>query len=181
MVHDEPWQVFANNGQPLNGQSATRDGFADDVSLVMCAAHVWIWRRGTGGIEVLLQKRATTKPTWPGYWDISVAGHINADETAVQSAVREAREEIGLVLNEHALYFIFSLRTPLDLREIDHVYMHELAEEVPFRFDDGEVEELRWVAIDEFVSWTKQPEDYGLVPQGDEYFALLMTNLHRLR
>src|SRR5687768_17055127 len=59
------------------------------------AAHLWIV---TTDRRVLLQKRARAKENWPGFWDVSVAGHVSAGENAIDAAIREAREEIGLDL-----------------------------------------------------------------------------------
>ncbi|MDD4820093.1 MAG: NUDIX domain-containing protein, partial [Flavobacteriales bacterium] len=61
------------------------------------SAHIWIYNANG---EVLLQKRSTTKDTFPGMWDISVAGHIDAGETPLEGALREMREEIGVVKDE---------------------------------------------------------------------------------
>lgn len=181
MARVEPWQIFSENGRPLEGKSASREVFDTNKSLVMGASHVWVWRRNADEIELLLQKRAEDKMTWPGYLDISTAGHIDEGEDVVQAAIREAKEEIGIFLDENKLYYIFSLRTPLDPREFDTVYLYELTEEVDFTFDDGEVEELRWVSLGEFEEMTRQPEEHKLVPQGNEYFALTINALKRLR
>ena len=43
------------------------------------SAHLWLYT-STG--KVLVQQRAMNKDTFPGLWDISVAGHITAGETA---------------------------------------------------------------------------------------------------
>ena len=43
-MHNEPWQVYAENGASLN-YSATRQEFAEDESMIMGASHVWLWRR----------------------------------------------------------------------------------------------------------------------------------------
>jgi isopentenyldiphosphate isomerase len=57
------------------------------------AAHLWIV---TADDRVLLQRRADVKENWPGLWDISVAGHVNAGESALSAIVRESFEELGL-------------------------------------------------------------------------------------
>lgn len=48
------------------------------------AVHVWIYAECTQ--ELLLQKRADCKDSWPGQWDISSAGHISAGDTSLISA-----------------------------------------------------------------------------------------------
>ena len=180
MAHTEPWQIFSPNGEPVRGKGAPREAFDTDKALGVGASHVWVWRRKDVAVEVLLQRRASDKVTWPGYIDISTAGHIDTNESPAQSAVREAMEEIGLPIPEEDLFYIFSLRTPLDRREIDFVYLYELKRDVEFRFDDGEVDELQWVTIDTLEHMTAHPDDYKLVPQGNEYFALLLQNLRQV-
>ena len=96
-------------------------------------AHIWFF---TSNKKILLQKRALTKKVFPGIWDISVAGHIGADEEVLEGAKREVFEEIGLILedkdfikigtrihqvnhengiqdNEHHHVFIAELKTPI--------------------------------------------------------------------
>lgn len=177
--HQEPWQVYRQNGQPIDGIYATRDEFADDHSLVMGAAHVWIWRSGDSGIEVLLQKRAQSKKSWPGYYDISAAGHIDGGETPIAAAVREAQEEIGIQLDSSKLYFVLSLRTPLDPTEIDFVYLYELTTDAQFSFNDGEVESLDWLSLDDFRQKTTSPELHNIVPQGSPYFSLVIEAIQQ--
>lgn len=66
--------------------------------------------------KVLLQKRAPTKRDEPGKWDLSAAGHISADDTAEEAAIRETIEEIGIKI------------TKADLQQID-TYLFEKYEE----------------------------------------------------
>ena len=60
-------------------------------------SHVWIVRPDhKGSFEVLLQKRAAGKDSYPGCYDISSAGHIPAGCGYLESALRELQEELGL-------------------------------------------------------------------------------------
>lgn len=43
-----------------------------------------------------LQRRAKNKDLFPGYWDVSVGGHVQKGESIYEAALREIREEIGL-------------------------------------------------------------------------------------
>src|SRR5471030_872287 len=58
------------------------------------AVHVLVFNvRG----ELFLQKRSLKKDTFPGAWDSSASGHLDHGEDYDACAVRELREEIGLV------------------------------------------------------------------------------------
>ncbi|MBB4037439.1 isopentenyldiphosphate isomerase [Dysgonomonas hofstadii] len=46
--------------------------------------------------QLFLQKRSPLKDVQPNRWDSSVAGHIDMNESAVEAALREASEELGL-------------------------------------------------------------------------------------
>ena len=180
MVHNEPWQVFARNGEAIAGLSAHREEFNHDETLIMGASHVWLWRRGAGEINVLLQKRAATKKTWPGHYDISAAGHIDAGETAIESAVREAKEELGVEIDADKLLYLFSLRTPLSEGEIDHVYTYEVDNTFVPKFHDGEVESVEWLGLNDFQERLRTPEEYQIVNQGEGYFVLLLAHFSTL-
>lgn len=54
------------------------------------ACHVWLLAPQTG--ELLLQRRADVKDSWPGRWDISSAGHLSAGEESLPTAMRELDE-----------------------------------------------------------------------------------------
>ena len=60
--------------------------------------HLWVVLRDPAlGVRVLFQRRSRDKDTWPGALDVAVAGHLAAGES-VDDALREAEEEIGLVV-----------------------------------------------------------------------------------
>src|SRR5437867_10874558 len=69
------------------------------------AAHVWII--SPDGRFLLL--RSLRKENNPGLWDVSAAGHLSAGESAVEAAMRETFEEIGLALTREDLRFVTTL------------------------------------------------------------------------
>jgi isopentenyldiphosphate isomerase len=69
--------------------------------------HIWVYRPGG---DILLQKRSLRKESHPGLWDVSAAGHVAVGESALQSALRESREELGLVIPPDRLRFIAKTR-----------------------------------------------------------------------
>ena len=58
--------------------------------------HIWIVRRRNNRVQILLQKRAKYKDSFPGCYDISSAGHIPAGVDFIASGLRELQEETGL-------------------------------------------------------------------------------------
>jgi isopentenyl-diphosphate delta-isomerase len=139
------------------------------------AAHVWI--AGSDG-RVLLQRRALVKESWPGLWDISVAGHVSAGEEPIQAGIREAAEELGLQLEPAEMKHIGRLRYQCSYREdfieneFHDVYLVRRDVDITaLQLDPSEVAEVLWV----------RPEDldqYERVPHGEEY-ALLLEALAR--
>jgi isopentenyl-diphosphate delta-isomerase len=131
------------------------------------ASHVWV---ATSDRRLLLQRRALTKENWPGLWDVSIAGHLSAGESAVDAAVREAQEEIGLTLSPGELQQVATLQDSCVLRDGTYIdnEIHEIflvrrdvsLEEL--RFNDGEVMDAVLVPVALLSS-------YELVPHEGEY------------
>ena len=57
--------------------------------------HCWVFGSDPGGPYLLVQRRAATKDTWPGYLDVTAAGHLGAGEEPLDG-LREVEEELGL-------------------------------------------------------------------------------------
>jgi isopentenyldiphosphate isomerase len=73
--------------------------------------HCWICGSDPGGSYLLLQRRASTKDTWPGYLDITAAGHLAAGEETLDG-LREVEEELGLRIEPERL-------VPLGTRRVE--------------------------------------------------------------
>lgn len=90
---DELLEVFTAEGR-ATGVVKPRAAVHRDGDWHLCV-FVWIVRRGPRGPEIVLQRRAATKATWPGRFDASVAGHVRAGESRAD-ALREVEEELGI-------------------------------------------------------------------------------------
>ncbi len=62
--------------------------------------HVWIYNSKG---DILLQKRAKIKDTFPGLWDCSASGHVALREHPYDAAVRELEEELGIKVTKEDL------------------------------------------------------------------------------
>lgn len=86
--------LYDENRVPL-GRTAERYAKKGPGELRI-VVHVCIFDRQG---RLLIQKRTENKHTWPGRWDVSVGGGVDAGETTRQGAEREVREELGYPLD----------------------------------------------------------------------------------
>lgn len=123
-------------------------------------SHTWLVRgnRQTG-YDVLLQKRAEGKDAFPGCYDISSAGHIPAGSDALESAVRELKEELGIEVSEEELHFVGTLEASIETEFYGKLFRnHELStvfvlkkdvDIASLRLQEEEVESVRWIGLED--------------------------------
>jgi isopentenyldiphosphate isomerase len=93
--------IVDENGKP-KGKTVEREK-AHAEGIMHRTSHVWLLRKRSGKVQVLLQKRCETKETFPGCYDISSAGHIPAGMDFAESAIRELKEELGITASADEL------------------------------------------------------------------------------
>ena len=96
--------IVDENGKPT-GETVERK-IAHSEGIRHRTAHVWIVRKSDECEEVLLQKRAMNKDSFPGRYDTSSAGHIQAGDEPEESAIRELHEELGIKASVDDLQFV---------------------------------------------------------------------------
>jgi len=72
------------------------------------AVHIWIYNSQG---NLVLQKRAAGKDTFPGRWDVSVGGHVTSGDSVLETALKEVREELGIDINVADLEALGTLAT----------------------------------------------------------------------
>lgn len=139
--------------------------------------HVWFYT--TGG-KVLLQKRSLQKDTFPGYWDVSVAGHIGAGEAPLTSALRETEEELGLHISEESLEKIGVSKSVKKHRnnltdcEFHHIYISRLTTPLnQLKLQKSEVDDIKLIAIEDFLSNIREPSSTRYVILSPDYYKLV--------
>jgi 8-oxo-dGTP pyrophosphatase MutT (NUDIX family) len=103
--------------------------------------HVWS-RDG----RILVHRRSDAKDLHPGWWDVGAGGVVSAGESYDGAAERELAEELGLV-DVDLEWFGSGRFDSAFFRTIAHFY--RTVSDGPFRFDDGEITECRFVTLDE--------------------------------
>jgi len=140
---------------------------------------VHVWMRNADG-EILFQRRSSTKETHPDLWDISCAGHLSAGDSSIEGAVREAFEELGLVIDVSRLIYLFTMKQHWENpektiieNEIKDVYLYDFSiDENKIKIDPAEVSGFRFISIQKFENEIITNIDQ-FVPHEEEYGRLL--------
>ena len=120
------------------------------------ASHVFICRKRNGEIEMLLQRRALCKDSFPGCLDISSAGHIERGSDFLETALKEMSEELGLSISPDDLTELLTQTVdiqsvfhgkPFIDREINRVYLYVPEGEPAFRIQEEELSETVWMNL----------------------------------
>ncbi len=177
----EVWQLFNQHGEALPREGASpNDVFSQ--GLLHGASHVWIWRRGSTGPEIMLQKRSAAKRTWPNRYDISAAGHIDLGETPLAAAIRETKEEVGLVVSADevrlmGVYRAYEIAESGDIEnEYQWLYLVEMRAEATFSLQQSEVGSIQWAPLEE-IEKSAGRDDY--VPHGNVYYGIVVREVSR--
>src|SRR5688572_18384962 len=85
--------------------------------------------------ELFIHLRTATKDVYPSYWDTCIGGVMRAGENYVLGAVREIREELGIMAPPRAL---FPLRYTDEHTDV-HGLVCRLAHNGPFKLQAEEI------------------------------------------
>ena len=91
----ELWDAYNSGFEKIEGMTLVREEeekIPEGVYHIVC--HVLV--RHVDG-TYLLMKRAPDKPAYPNYWEATAGGSVLKGETVVEGAMRELREETGII------------------------------------------------------------------------------------
>lgn len=109
---EELLEVYDQNLKKLGVQPRS---IVHKEGLLHAVSHLWITDIKSN--QIFYQLRSMNKAQFPGYYDITCAGHIDPKETPTDAILRETQEEIGLQLEKNQLTF---LGTVIEHFECDH-------------------------------------------------------------
>ena len=118
--------------------------------------HIWIARpNAESGYDILLQRRSPHKDSSPDCLDISSAGHISTGDDFLPSAMREAKEELGLTLDPEKLKELGFRRKkfegefygrPFRDNQLSKIYLYiEAIDITKLTLQEEEVSEVIWM------------------------------------
>ena len=168
----EYFDICDEQGRPT-GATVER-GEAHARGVCHRTAHIWVLRRRNGRDEVLLQKRSANKDSFPGRYDTSSAGHIQAGDEPLPSALRELREELGIDARADELDYVGNFRAVYELefygkpfRDNEVVFVYAYTGEVDadaLTLQAEEVERVDWFDLEEVIAAVGRHERKFCVP-----------------
>lgn len=160
----ELFDICDLDGNPTG--KTTERSVAHTLGTVHRTAHTWVVRHTDRGWELLLQKRSIRKDSFPGCYDTSSAGHIQAGDEPLPSAIRELSEELGIEAQEEDLTYVGRFDSgeilanfdgrPFHDREIGFVYVYQKPVEMAnLSLQADEVDAVEWMPYEEVLEAVK--------------------------
>lgn len=161
----------------------TERSVAHSAGVMHRTSHVWIVREAEDGTyELLMQKRSSTKDSYPSCYDVSSAGHVTAGDSYLTAARRELEEELGISAAEEDLECIGRFDSGDILnefggrrfhnREITSVYVYRQEIETEhLQLQKEEVESVKWLSLETV---------HQAVADGNPAFCVLRKGLELL-
>jgi len=179
----EEWVDLLDTEGNYTGQSILKSE-AHQKGLFHPTAHIWFYTKKG---EVLLQQRAPIKKTFPLCWDVSVAGHIGAGEGIKSGAIREIKEEIGVLVETDALTPIGVFKSIqqhhqglLDC-EFHHTFLCCLTQ--PLESLQKQKEEVAALQLKPIIAWEKDlfsaTPSLNYVPHQKSYYKKVILALKK--
>lgn len=155
----EFFDVYNECGMPT-GEKVERH-VAHEKGILHGAVHIYIYRKNGDVYDILLQKRAEGKDSFPLCWDTSCAGHVTSGDSFEETVKKELMEELGVRINENqAVHCFTKIVTKINTfygkvfndHEIYKVYKLELNEPAEsFVFQKEEICDLKWMDSDSLL------------------------------
>jgi len=139
-VLEEVLEIVDRKGKTIGLRK--RSEVHGNPSLLHKVVHVLVFNDGG---KLLLQKRSMNKDAEPGKWDTSVGGHVSPGEDFRTAALREMKEELGIIPDEITLLYshIYS-----SAYESELVITYQCVHNGPFPFNLVEIDEVAFCDID---------------------------------
>ena len=123
---------------------------------IMRCSGLWILNEKD---EVLIALRSKNKKSFPNIWGPSVTGSNEEGETYLSNVIKEAEEELGLIIENP----IIGIKERVS--ESHEYFVQWFFIVIPsvtkFVLQESEVDEIRWISIKDLREWNKKnPEQF---------------------
>ncbi len=141
----ELWDGYNRDGTLAGVDIVRGERVPDGVYHLVCEILV----RHTDG-EYLLMKRDPSKPSFPGYYEASAGGAVQKGENSYEGALRELREETGIVADKLELIDKMVYKTSMIVHQ--YLCVTDCAKD-SIVLQEGETVGYKWVSLPEFIEF----------------------------
>lgn len=148
---EEYLDIVDENGN-LTGEKELRS-IVHEKGLWHQTVHIYFYRVILNEIELLVHLRSKFKSSHPNFWDTRFGGHVEAGQTVGEAVIREIAEEVGIKLDPSKLTKGMKLsHDGGNNKEVVEIYYYNfLGSKEDLSFDDGEVQEVKWMSVSEIT------------------------------
>lgn len=171
---EEIFDICDEAGMPIGG--TVPRSLAHREGILHRTAHIWVIREREGRKQLLLQKRSRNKDSFPSCLDTSSAGHMQAGDEPLVSALRELREELGIAAEPSDLKPIGTFRISYQKEfhgalfrdeEVAFVYVYEKPVDTEaLKLQPEELEAVLWQDYEAVAEAVAQRNPAYCVPRG---------------
>lgn len=170
----ERFDIYDVNGQKT-GRTAPRGASLAQGELHLGVAVILTNGKG----EIFCTHRSTEKQLFPGWWE-NTNGGVLAGEDSLSAAVRELREETGLVLSQEELTFLYRYQNGEDFRDIYIAHADFPVESIVLQ--PGETDGAQWIPFEEWEKKAMDRHEHYLSPVlsgPHEFYQILRNHLQK--
>ena len=163
---EEMYDVFTKEGEYLGSRPASVCRNNDDLGFYYKTVRIILLNENN---EILIQKRSSSVSYCPLKWELSSSGHVKSGESVLEAAIRETKEELGVLLDANNMKLIHS---SIMGNALSHTYIARIKNSTEFNLQKEEVEEVKYVSLYEFknIIYT---DDF--TPKENGYFEFLLN------
>lgn len=158
--------VYNNKHEKLNYEKSRKE-LVDGEYRLSC--FIWVINDQE---QILLQQRLKTAKKMPNMWG-TTAGGVLAGETSLDGALRELKEELGIIATKEELEFIGSNKRINDFVEV--WLCKKNINESDLKLHPDEVQDAKWVSILEFENMLKNKTG---ISSGYDIFKIYYDNFY---
>lgn len=102
--------------------------------------------------KILLTRRSINKKVEPLKWECN-GGAVDIGETSIEAMKREIIEELGLCLEDNQIRFYKTIKRENEFTDVYIIFCREDIDDL--KFQDGEVDEAKFVDFEEYLMLKK--------------------------
>lgn len=165
--------LYDNKKQKLN---KTMDRLAGEPLKGEFKLSVHTWILNSKG-ELLIQKRSENLKRNPGKWAFT-GGAVDADETSLEGAKREIKEELGIDVRDEEIEYLLSFKREKGFVDVWLVKKDVSIDDVVIQKE--EVVDVKWVSVKEAKELLEKGEMVQSINLYIDIFMKLLEKYHNI-